>query len=173
MCTRLLLCALLCTGCDEILSTTLAVSVITRTPELASAANEVIPATALGPLNQMATAIVCGVGQREDSTSTETPTPVTGAQVSVSFSTSIQLCEIPDSQGTYGASSIPTEDCGDERLVYTDNTEYTTEISLGGDMYSVSVIAPPGHREQQRRLQPGANGGVGSAGHRPARARAR
>jgi hypothetical protein len=144
-----LLVLLVGTGCDELLSTTQAVSILTRTPDFASAEGmdpNLVTALPLSQLDQSATIAFTGIGQRPDSTSQEPPTPVSGAIVTLAWgSSTITLCDqsANEAEGTYGATSIPTETCGDAALVYEDDAEYTTAISLGGDNFSITVVAPP------------------------------
>lgn len=137
-------------GCDQLTATVQGVSVLTQTPdlELADGANDtlltVLPLDQLG--EQQGVAVAAGLAEKESATATVASTPVSGAIVRLEWSNAaIDVCEIDpqDSTGTYGASNIPTEDCGDDTLEYNDGVEYTTTFETGSDLYSITVTAPP------------------------------
>jgi hypothetical protein len=135
---------------------------LTRTPSLASAENAgqatVIgsssqgdrPLTDILPFDQLSeqagVGVVAGLAEKESVTSTAAPTPIPGALVQLEWdSSAIDVCEInpQDPDGTYGASSIPSADCGDDTLAYAEGSEYTTTFETGSDLYSITVTAPP------------------------------
>ena len=130
--------AIALTGCDELLSNTQGVSILTAAPDLANAQGLDPNLEILLPLEQMGanvTAVAVGLAERD------TGTALGGAQVSLSWdSNSLSLCE--GETGSHTATSLPTAPCGDASLAYVPGTTYTTGIVTGADNFSLTVTAP-------------------------------
>ena len=137
-------------ACDELTSTTQAVTMLTRTPDLTAADGwdpnlaAILPMT---EINQAATAVLVGIGERDNLTSTTPPTPITGAQITMSWNSGanqVTICAVQDAgaEGTYSATNIPAAFCGSTDLVYTAGATYEVEITTSLDTHSASVVAP-------------------------------
>lgn len=138
--------SVLWSGCDQLTATVQAVSVVTSLPSLAEAHGMDPTLLAAMPASSMPpefTTVLVGVGERASITSTEPPQPVGEAQVSISFGASpVNLCGVAGTEGTFQASSIPSDECGNPALVYAAGEEYKTSIETSTDTYELSVTAP-------------------------------
>ena len=134
------------TGCDQLTATVQGVSVLTRTPDLSRDAvgmdanlAQYLP---FGDLSEQAgVGLFAGLAQKESATSTATPEPLPGALVRLEWDGGVvDVCEITDqgAEGTYSATNIPSNDCGDANLEYVDNVEYTTTFETGADLYTTT-----------------------------------
>lgn len=141
----------LATGCDQLTATVQGASILTRTPDLANADGmdpnlvNALPFDQLGVKEGVG--VFVGLAEKESATSTAVPTPIPGASVNIAWETSqITVCHIDDigAEGTYAATNLPTETCGDPNLTYVESTSYITRIETGTDLYTISVTAPPG-----------------------------
>lgn len=141
-------------GCDQLTATTQAVSVLTASPDFASAdgfdaqladllGTQIEALTANG-----AVAIAVGVAEKDSATSTSAPTPVEGALVRVSWSAgNVALCSGGTlAAGTYAASNVPQPSlpsCSSAALMYVADDTYTTTIETSSAQHTIRVIAPP------------------------------
>lgn len=134
-------------GCDELTSTTFAVSIISETPNIQDASgwdanlDTVIDASYV----PAATLALVGVGERDGTFSTNV-TSIADAAVTVSWtadaqSYSVALCGTA-TDGSYQASSVTGADCADASLAYVPNAAYTTEIETATDVHTLEVTAP-------------------------------
>jgi len=143
-------------GCDQLTATTQAVSVLTASPDLASADGFDSNLTGLVDLNALPTSgivgVAVGVAEKDSATSTKAPTPIDGALVHVSWDTDTgtqeaALCGASASQpGTYAAANIEVPDfggCADANLAYLPGTTYTTTIETSSAEHTIKVVAPP------------------------------
>lgn len=145
-------------GCDQLSSKTQAVAVLTRTPSLAEAngmSAELAAALPLSALDQNgATGIAFALGERESLTST-TITPIGNANITVSWSgVTVGLCAQRGVLGTYTATSVSADNCGDARLAYEQNALYTFDVETSGNQYTVRVVAPPLLRASDVTFEP-------------------
>lgn len=133
-------------GCDQLSSKTQAVAVLTRTPNLADANGMTASLAAALPLSGLdqngATGIAFALGERESFSSTNI-TPIATANITASWSgVTVGLCAQRSVLGTYAASSVSADACGDARLTYEQNALYTFDVETSGDLYTVRVVAP-------------------------------
>lgn len=136
-------------GCDKLRATTLAVSVVTRTPELADAQGwdaDLAGVLATDDLPLAVTAGLVAVMERESVTSTTAPKPIAGATVRIGWSNkSVTLCAVddPDAAGTYQASSLPAPaPCSNPTFTYEVGAEYETTIVTADDTHTLTITAP-------------------------------
>ncbi|MEE8408930.1 MAG: hypothetical protein V3T05_04955 [Myxococcota bacterium] len=141
----------LATGCEQLTATVQAASFLTRTPDLANADGMDPDLVAALPLDDLSVkegvGVFVGLAEKESATSTAAPIPIAGAGVEIAWETSqVLVCPIdePDADGTYAATNLPTETCGDPALAYVESTKYITRIETGTDLYTIEVIAPAG-----------------------------
>ncbi len=143
--TMLLLTALtaVATGCDRLTATVVGVSVLTSSPDMATAEGFPTSLASVFPTDPAfsgATAVAVGLGERESATSTSAPQPMGGASVTISFGGStLEVCEADT--GSYLATSIPG-DCEQPSLDYLEDETYVTEIETSDDVHSVRITAP-------------------------------
>ena len=131
---------------DALTSNTQAVSVLTRTPDLANAEgleqSELRDALPLAQLEADATGVVVAIAHREDPLSLEAPQPIEDADVSVSWdSNTVELCAGPEA-GTYLVSSLPGAPCSDDALTYAPGVTYTTVMVVDGEETATEIEAP-------------------------------
>jgi hypothetical protein len=136
-------------GCNQLTATTVAVSVLTSTPNLAQAENmdeglaNYLPLANLG-LNQAVFDYVV-VADKASATSTSL-TPDTNAVVSISWdNTSVPLCSQANTPGAYAVSSMVSggsSSCDTASFVYQNGATYSTNIQKASSNYTLQVTAP-------------------------------
>ncbi len=142
--TPILLVAVL--GCDQLMSKTQGVAVLTRTPSFADATDMTAQLAAALPLSGIdrngSTGVAFALGERESLAST-TITPIGNANITASWSgVTVGLCAQRSVAGTYTATSISAANCSDARLAYEASSLYTFDVETGDDQYTVRVVAP-------------------------------
>ena len=137
---------LLTASCDQLTATMQAVSVLTKTPDLASAQGMDAALQNVLPLSDVqpeATLVAVGLAQKKSATSTAAPTPITGAKVFLAWQDQeVKVCEETDTKGAYAATSVPLDPCADPRLAYVERDKYITRIETGTDLYTMSTTPP-------------------------------
>ncbi len=133
-------------GCEQLMSKTQGVAVLTRTPNLANATDMTAPLAAALPLRDIdgngATGVAFALGERE-SLAQATIMPINNANITASWGgVTVGLCAQRNVLGTYAATSIASATCGDARLAYEERTLYTFDVETAADLYTVRVIAP-------------------------------
>ena len=144
----------LAVGCDQLTATTQAVSVLTASPDLATADGFDAQLTSLGLIDldtlsaNSAVGIAVGVAEKQSATSTAAPTAVEGALVHIAWSAgNVALCSGGDlAAGTYSASNVPQPSlpsCSSAALAYLADDTYTTTIETSSSQHTIRVVAPP------------------------------
>jgi hypothetical protein len=130
-------------GCDQLTSTTFAVSALTRTPAFSDSLPSDLSAYIAGIAPEGVTAVAVGVGKRDSVVSTNAPKPVTGAEVTLAWGANqVSLCPA-GTDGTYEASNLGSGlPCADAQLDYAPGATYTTTVKFSGDSHTVRVQAP-------------------------------
>ncbi|MBN1960320.1 MAG: hypothetical protein JW841_05195 [Deltaproteobacteria bacterium] len=125
-------------GCEQLLSTTFAISMVTGTPDLANDDDPLLAAIGADALPS-ATNVIVGVGERDSITSTNPPSPIANAVVSINYNNNRVPLAANNEKGSYEASSV-----NGANLTYELGVEYKTSINANDETYNLAVIAPQG-----------------------------
>jgi len=135
---------LFASGCNQInqlTASTLAVSVVTASPDLAAAVNNIEPGFAASlPLSDPA--MVAQVDAWTEIMDRNSQAPVSNAAVAMDWPGGhVSFCPA-GTAGTYFVDSLTTTACSSAGLAYAGGQIYTTTVSLSGSTYTMKVTAP-------------------------------
>ena len=166
--------ALSVVACEQLTATVQGVSILTETPRISEI--EGLPASLTTAVTDAAAGAELGtvlalaaLTERESVTDTSTPEPLTGAEVTLEFSTAVVgLCEqTATAPGTYQVTTQPSTGCDGTRLEYLVNEKYVTVIETSTERYTLTIDAAPAPVETVTFSPAFGTGGLGGVPTHP------